>query len=828
MMYSFKQLILQARLCFILFAVLLAACGSDSGQSVEQNPDRTRVVTDTNVYTGPSPSTVDVQNFRLNFWENVIPTNRCGQCHQEEGQAPTFARADDVNLAYEATNPYVNLTEPGSSAIVAKVAGGHNCWLSSNAACGEILEAYIRAWSGETIEAQTNTITLTAPEIKSPGTSKSFPESNASFATTLYPTLSAYCSDCHAQTSDFPIAPYFASADIDTAYAAAQAKITLDTTSNSRLVVRLRDEFHNCWDNCADDAVVMNNAIQAFADTIDTSSVNPNWVTSRALNLLADGVAANAGGRFEANMIAKYEFKTGQGSTAFDTSGVTPSLNLTLSGNVEWVSSWGLRFNGGKAQGQTTGSQKLFNEITATGEYSIEAWVAPNNVTQEGPARIVTYSGGSDQRNFTLGQTLYNYDALNRNTVTNINGMPTLSTADADERLQATLQHVVINYTPENGRQIFVNGQFTGDEDSVAGESLSNWDNTFVLILGNEASNNFPWQGVVRQLVIHNRALTTDQIVNNYDLGVGQKFYLLFSIAELLESPNTYIAFEVSQFDSYSYLFNAPFLVGLEGTPNFTSKNIKGMRIGINGKEASVGQAFSRMDTTVDPAAYIASSGQTLSTLGTIIPLELGPGSDEFFLTFETFGDATFARTPAGFSALSGSTDTTADSDIGLRNFGEINATMSSITGVATTNSAVRATYTTIEQQLPTNENIESFLSSHQMAITQLAISYCNVLIEDSSLTELTLPSFDDSQGPSFAFNTAGRASHITELYDTFIGAADLADQPSRADFSTEIQNLFTRLIDDCDTCNDDSERTKTIAKSTCAAAIGSAAMLLQ
>lgn len=812
----------------IFMGLWLAACGGDSGQQVEQNPDRTRVITDSNVYTGPSPNSTDVQNFRLNFWENVIPTNRCGQCHNDEGQAPKFARTDDVNLAYNAVNSYINLSTPESSSLVTKVAGGHNCWLSNNDICGDILTAYIRAWSGETLEAGNNTVTLSAPAIKDPGTSKTFPTSSASFATTLYPTLNTYCSECHSESADFSISPYFASADLDTAYAAVQAKISLETPADSRLVIRLRDEFHNCWGNCTEDATTMRNAIQAYADTIPTTSVNPSWVTSKALNLLNDGVAANAGGRYEANAIAKYEFKTGQGSTAFDTSTTSPALDLTLSGNVEWVSSWGLRFLGGKAQGQTTGSQKLFNEITSTGEYSIEAWVAPNNVTQEGPARIVSYSGGTEQRNFTLGQTLYNYDALNRSASTNVNGMPSLSTADADERLQATLQHVVVNYDPENGRRIFVNGVFTGDVDPSAGASLGNWDNTFVLILGNEASNNRPWQGVIRQLVIHNRALTNEQIANNFEVGVGQKFYLLFSIAELLGTTDTYIAFEVSQFDSYSYLFNAPFLVGLTGQPAFVQTPIKGMRIGINGKEASIGQAFARLAVNLDPNLYEEGNGQPLSPLGTIIPLELGPGSDEFFLTFENFGTREFVRTPAGFSALSGSTDSTQSSDIGLRNFSEINATLASLTGVAPSNAAVRSTYSTIQQQLPTNENMESFLSSHQMAITQLAISYCNAFIEDNTLTAAKLPTFNSTQGPSIVFTTPGRTSHVTELYNAFIGATDLASQPARADFSTEIQNLLTRLIDDCSTCQDNGDRTKTIAKATCAATLGSAVMLVQ
>ena len=57
-----------------------------------------------------------------------------------------------------------------------------------------------------------------------------------------------------------------------------------------------------------------------------------------------------------------------------------------------------------------------------------------------------------------LGQTLYDYDTFVRNDPSEAGGSQ-LSTPSADEILQASLQHVVVNYDPINGRQIFVNGE---------------------------------------------------------------------------------------------------------------------------------------------------------------------------------------------------------------------------------------------------------------------------------------------------------------------------------------------------------------------------------
>ena len=102
-------------------------------------------------YSGPAPATADVQAFKINLWENIRANNRCGTCHSAEGgQAPMFARSDDVNLAYAAANAVVDAARrPTDSMMVTKVGGGHNCWLASNAACADILTTWITNWAGE-------------------------------------------------------------------------------------------------------------------------------------------------------------------------------------------------------------------------------------------------------------------------------------------------------------------------------------------------------------------------------------------------------------------------------------------------------------------------------------------------------------------------------------------------------------------------------------------------------------------------------------------------------------------------------------------------------
>lgn len=347
----------------LLFAVvLLSACSGGSGQDTEELPN-TNPGTGGVSYSGPPPDTEDVQQYKRYIWDNLAAENRCGSCHVENNQSPHFVRGDDINLAYSSGRELVNLSSPAESRLVTKVAGGHNCWLASVSACAEIITNYIEEWALATGSLK-NTIQLTEPVERTVGASKSFPADGGNFSSTVYPLLRNHCASCHSEDIGTAQQPYFASANVDQAYEAAKSRMNLNRPEESRFSVRLASEYHNCWsDDCTKDANEMTAAIQAFADNIPLTQVNPDWVISKAV-LMADGIVASSGGRIENNVIALYEFKTGTGTIAFDTSGVNPAIDLTLSGDYEWMDSWGVLLKGGKAQGSTAASRKLYDTLT--------------------------------------------------------------------------------------------------------------------------------------------------------------------------------------------------------------------------------------------------------------------------------------------------------------------------------------------------------------------------------------------------------------------------------------------------------------------------------
>ena len=814
-------------------SAMLVGCGAGSAPTAA-NPQGSGPTQGAQSYTGPAPASSDVQAFAVNLWNNVKTQDRCGSCHIQGNQSPMFARSDDVNQAYTAAQTVVDLAKPSNSIMVTKVGGGHHCWLSSNSACADTLTTWIKNWAGVALGTSTAQLQLVAPTMMDAGGSRSFPASSTLFASTVYPLLTQYCSRCHSPTALTAQSPFFAQADVDAAYAAALPKINLDTPTLSRFYQRLKFDFHNCWGGDCDAASAqMLAAIQSFAGQVPVTQVNPALVVSKALTLY-DGIVSSGGTRVETGLIAKFEFKTGTGTIAYDSSGVDPELDLTMTGNVNWVGGWGVQVqSGGKLQGTTTGSVKLHDMILTTGEFSVEAWVAPDNVTQTG-AYMVSYSGGDNARNMTLGQTMYNYDFALRSSTTNANGQPQLSTPDANQVLQATLQHAVLTYDPVNGRQIYVNGALVASGDPQKGGSLSQWDNTFALVLGNEVSGTKPWAGVIKMVAIYNRAMSQSDIATNFAAGIGERYMLLFNVDKFTGLSQSYVMFEVSQNDSYSYLFNKPVFLSLDPTTTFSNLVIKGMRIGENGAELGVGQSYAPLNTTVSGQGFDPTVGPPtsvpLTRIGTVIALNKGPAYDQFFLSFEQLGTATNVHTdPVPIAPTP--VDVARPADLGVKTFERINNSLSVMTTVSITTPEVANLFQSLEQALPATSDFLAFTASHQMAIAQLSIAYCDSLVKSPSLSAAYFPGLNFNSAPSAAFGTqAGVDLMLTPLIDHMLSANTatgkfLISEPSAASVTTEVNNLVTKLKA---SVSADAAGTATIVKASCAAIAGSSAMLVQ
>ena len=97
----------------LVSVLLLAGCSGGSGAPNSVQLDLTASAASANAraltYSGPAPVTTDVQQFKVNVWDNLAAPDRCGSCHQQGGVGTgAFVRDDDINLAYATANGLVD------------------------------------------------------------------------------------------------------------------------------------------------------------------------------------------------------------------------------------------------------------------------------------------------------------------------------------------------------------------------------------------------------------------------------------------------------------------------------------------------------------------------------------------------------------------------------------------------------------------------------------------------------------------------------------------------------------------------------------------------
>ena len=653
------------------------------------------------------------------------------------------------------------------------------------------------------------------------------------FSQTVYPIVREHCAQCHAGAG--PGSPSIAHPNLDTAFTATvnSQKVNLTTPNRSRLVRRLTADFHYCWNDCMLDGMQMEAAIAAWAEVLALAAPPPgsggnpgsggavDLISSSALKL-GDGVEDLGAERYREHVIAFYDFKEGTGTVAHDTSGIAPAMDLTLSG-VSWMSNYGIEIETGKASATRLASRKLYDRIanaeTGTQQYSVEAWAIPANTTQEGPARIITYSSNSGTRNFHLGQTLYTYDVRNRSVLPAIdgNGRPALITYDVDRDLQATLQHVVFTVDQYRGRRIYVNGLFTDDVDEQGPGRLWNWDPNHTFVLGNEASNDRLWLGKLQLVAVYDLALTQAQIEQNFDAGVGKRLIMRFDVGSWA-GAGSFIEFMVSEFDEFSYLFCQPTFV----SPNATGFRVSNLRIAVNGVVPVSGQSFQSVD------ALVQEPRQLLSRQCSIISKDHGAADDLFSIEFESLGSFTDPVDPGPPPVPPIEVFGDPLPREGLRDFDKVNSTMASVTGVDPSSAGVSGAFQELEQQLPGTFDLRTFSSSQQIGIAKLALEYCDAMVESNALRTAffgTTPAFQFDQPVNTAFSDQTKRDLIIDRLVDRALSASIAYQPSRDEVRPALNDLISELTAGCATGTCDAARTRNVVKGVCATVLSSAAV---
>lgn len=167
----------------------------------------------------------------------------------------------------------------------------------------------------------------------------------------------------------------------------------------------------------------------------------------------------------------------------------------------------------------TADAQKLNQRLKASGQLTIEAWIQPDNLTQNGPARIVTLSKDSSNRNVTLGQQNDQYEVRLRTTKTSTNGLPGLNAKSKSASTKMT--HVVFTRSKDGSTVTYINGKQSSRGKSLG--NFANWDGRYQFAIGDEVSGGRSWQGIISSVGIFDSALPADVVADRFGQGPSGK-----------------------------------------------------------------------------------------------------------------------------------------------------------------------------------------------------------------------------------------------------------------------------------------------------------------
>ena len=235
---------------------------------------------------------------------------------------------------------------------------------------------------------------------------------------------------------------------------------------------------------------------------------------------LARPASAWSADRSGDGLVALYDFRLAKGSIVKDRSGVGKPLDLKIENpkNVRRTKGT-LEVRGKTLIRSDKPAAKVFNAVRRSGEITIEAWVRPANAKQDGPARMVTLSGGSSERNFTLGQEGDKVDVRLRTTKTSGNGIPSLNSPGRS--LAPRLTHIVYTRNRGGRARLFLNGKQQA-EKRVPG-AMANWNGKYRLALANEFSSERPWLGTFHLVAIYSRDLSVGEVAQHFKAGVNAR-----------------------------------------------------------------------------------------------------------------------------------------------------------------------------------------------------------------------------------------------------------------------------------------------------------------
>jgi hypothetical protein len=157
--------------------------------------------------------------------------------------------------------------------------------------------------------------------------------------------------------------------------------------------------------------------------------------------------------------------------------------------------------------------------------------------------------------------------------------------------------------------------------------------------------------------------------------------------------------------------------------------------------------------------------------------------------------------------------------ELGIKDYAMILENMASVTGVPASTASVQTVYNDVVTQLPSDNNVKSFLPSQQVAITKLAAEFCDALVENNTLRAAIWPTINFAAGPATALATASRRTVIAQATARFWGDG-IIDAAMMTTYEGHLMQLFSDLLAGESTTS--ATVTRTAVKGVCLAILAS------
>ncbi|MBD1910497.1 MULTISPECIES: LamG domain-containing protein [unclassified Leptolyngbya] len=290
-------------------------------------------------------------------------------------------------------------------------------------------------------------------------------------------------------------------------------------------------------------------------------------ITTASDEVIVTVTATTAVTRVIQDLVVLYTFKEGRGSTVQDVSGVGSPMHLQITdtncGRAVWLPSGGLaveeQSNPPKGQVpkspsiQTNGpATKVIRAVKATNQLTVEVWYRPRSdrpiYQTNNPIRILSIAArgqnAHENRNFTLQQGQWQttqanfYHARLRSTNNTTNAEDGLKTATVIQPNPATQQngnllnrwkvnHIVYTWDANGNARLYIDGVPQARKSFVApkggwARSLADWNEHYPLALSKDPDGLRPGRGEFQLVAIYNRALTAQEVTQNFQAGIPQ------------------------------------------------------------------------------------------------------------------------------------------------------------------------------------------------------------------------------------------------------------------------------------------------------------------